>query len=223
VKSLRFSRFLLFALLLFAIPVSAHAGVFVSVGFAPPALPVYEQPICPAPNLMWTPGYWGYGLGGYFWVPGAWEPAPYVGALWTPGYWGWSGGAFVFNEGYWGPHVGFYGGVNYGFGYGGIGFVGGMWNGGVFSYNTAVMRVTPRSSTTPTSTKPSFTRTPWRTADVSRITAEKGASTGDPLPRKWLLRTIGTRRRLANSGSALPRRGPTRLRMPRPTAATRPT
>ena len=40
-----------------------------------------------------------------------------------------------------GPHVGFYGGVNYGFGYGGVGFVGGRWNGGVFAYNTAVARV----------------------------------------------------------------------------------
>jgi hypothetical protein len=44
---------------------------------------------------------------------------------------GWHGG-------YWGPHIGFYGGVNYGFGYGGVGFVGGEWRGGVFAYNRAV-------------------------------------------------------------------------------------
>ena len=44
-------------------------------------------------------------------------------------------------DGYWGPHVGFYGGVNYGFGYGGVGFVGGRWNGGFFAYNTAVLNV----------------------------------------------------------------------------------
>jgi len=31
-----------------------------------------------------------------------------------------------------GPHIGFYGGVNYGFGYGG------EWRGGVFAYNSAV-------------------------------------------------------------------------------------
>jgi hypothetical protein len=37
--------------------------------------------------------------------------------------------------------VGFYGGINYGFGYGGVGFVGGRWNGGVFAYNTAVVNV----------------------------------------------------------------------------------
>src|ERR1700677_1600797 len=134
-------RLLLMALLLSAVPASSYAGVFISVGFPPPPLPVYEQPICPQPGLMWTPGYWSYGADGYFWVPGAWVPAPYAGALWTPGYWGWSGGLYVFHVGYWGPHVGYCGGVNYGFGYGGIGFAGGMWRGGVFAYNTAVMHV----------------------------------------------------------------------------------
>jgi hypothetical protein len=136
------ARWLLLALLLPLIPASqAHAGVFISVGFAPPVLPVYVQPVCPQPGLMWTPGYWAYGPDGYYWVPGAWVPAPYMGALWTPPYWGWSGGVYLFHPGYWGPHVGYYGGVNYGFGYMGIGFVGGMWRGNVFAYNTAIMRV----------------------------------------------------------------------------------
>jgi hypothetical protein len=90
---------------------------------------------------MWVPGYWAYGDEGYYWVPGAWVPSPYVGALWTPGYWGWGGGLYAWHAGYWGPHVGYYGGVNYGYGYGGIGFAGGMWRGGFFAYNTAVMHV----------------------------------------------------------------------------------
>ena len=140
----RSARWLLLALLLCAIPASSYAGVFISVGFAPPVLPVYEQPPCPQPGLMWTPGYWAYGPDGYYWVPGAWVPAPYEGALWTPGYWGWSGGLYVFHEGYWGRHVGYYGGVNYGFGYMGIGFVGGEWRGHEFAYNRAVMRVDER-------------------------------------------------------------------------------
>jgi len=125
----RSARWLLLALLLSVIPASSYAGVFISVGFAPPVLPVYVQPVCPQPGLMWTPGYWAYGEDGYFWVPGAWVPVPYEGALWTPGYWGWSGGMFIFHDGYWGRHVGYYGGVNYGFGYGGIGFFGGEWRG----------------------------------------------------------------------------------------------
>ena len=122
-----------------AVPVQqAHAGIFVSVGFAPPALPVYVQPPLPAPGYIWTPGYWAYGDAGYYWVPGVWVQPPSVGLLWTPGYWGFAGGVYGWHGGYWGPHVGYYGGVNYGFGYGGVGFFGGEWRGGVFAYNGAV-------------------------------------------------------------------------------------
>ncbi len=143
-KVFRSARWLLLALLLPLIPApKANAGVFISVNFGPPVLPVYVQPPCPQPNLMWTPGYWAYGPEGYYWVPGAWVPAPYVGALWTPPYWGFAGGVYVFHPGYWGPQVGYYGGINYGFGYMGVGFAGGIWSGGVFRYNTAIMHVGP--------------------------------------------------------------------------------
>ncbi len=126
---------------LISAPAASFAGVFISVGFAPPALPVYTQPVCPAEGYLWTPGYWAYAPSGYYWVPGVWVQPPTVGYLWTPPYWGFAGGAYGFHEGYWGPHVGFYGGVNYGFGYGGVGFAGGRWDGGRFAYNTAVMNV----------------------------------------------------------------------------------
>ena len=116
----------------------ARAGIFVSINIAPPVLPVYVQPPLPAPGFIWTPGYWAYGDAGYFWVPGVWVRPPQAGLLWTPGYWGFAGGVYGWRAGYWGPHVGFYGGVNYGFGYGGVGFVGGEWRGGVFAYNSAV-------------------------------------------------------------------------------------
>ena len=122
-------------------PSRAQVAVGVSIRIAPPAIPVYEQPACPVEGYLWTPGYWGYGPAGYYWVPGVWIAPPRVGLLWTPGYWGWGGGLYAWHAGYWGPHVGFYGGVNYGFGYGGVGFVGGEWRGGRFAYNTAVVRV----------------------------------------------------------------------------------
>jgi len=51
------------------------------------------------------------------------------------------GSSFVFYDGYWGPHVGFYGGINYGFGYFGDGFVGGRWEGDHFFYNRSVTNV----------------------------------------------------------------------------------
>jgi len=125
----------------FTIAPQAQARVFISVNLAPPLLPVYEQPPLPGPGYLWTPGYWAYADGGYYWVPGTWVRAPYRGALWTPGYWGWGGGgAYVFHGGYWGLHVGYYGGINYGFGYTGSGYYGGYWNRGGFYYNQAVNR-----------------------------------------------------------------------------------
>lgn len=120
---------------------SAQIAVGISVHVGPPALPVYAQPPCPGDGYLWTPGYWAYGPLGYYWVPGVWVTPPRVGLLWTPGYWGFAGGLYGWHAGYWGPHVGFYGGINYGFGYAGVGFVGGMWAGSVFRYNTAVMNV----------------------------------------------------------------------------------
>ena len=122
-------------------PTVSSAQVSLSISIAPPVIPVYAQPPCPTEGYLWTPGYWAYGAAGYYWVPGVWVAPPQVGVLWTPGYWGFAGGLYVFHRGYWGPHVGFYGGINYGFGYGGVGFFGGRWAGGAFAYNTAVVNV----------------------------------------------------------------------------------
>jgi len=129
-------------LLAFAMTASASAGIIFSIGIAPPPLPIYVQPVCPGDGYIWTPGYWAYSDdGGYFWVPGTWVLAPEPGLLWTPGWWGWDGGFFVFHEGYWGPLVGFYGGIDYGFGYGGIGYEGGYWRDRTFFYNRTVNNV----------------------------------------------------------------------------------
>ena len=124
-----------------ALPQASQAGIAVSITVGPPVLPVYVQPPCPVEGYLWTPGYWAYGLEGYYWVPGVWVAPPRPGLLWTPGYWGFGDGVYVWRPGYWGPHVGFYGGVNYGFGFFGAGFVGGAWAGNVFRYNTAVVNV----------------------------------------------------------------------------------
>lgn len=123
-------------------PVSSQAFVAVSVGFAPPVLPIYEPPPVPVAGYIWTPGYWAYDpLVSYYWVPGAWVPPPAVGLLWTPPWWGFDNGVYAFHQGFWGPTIGFYGGINYGYGYFGSGYWGGYWAGNVFRYNTAVVRV----------------------------------------------------------------------------------
>jgi hypothetical protein len=118
----------------------AQVRVGVAITIAPPELPVYDQPICPGDGYIWTPGYWAYG-DDYYWVPGTWVLAPEVGFLWTPGYWGWGDGGYIFYDGYWGPQIGFYGGINYGFGYFGHGYEGGRWENGHFFYNRAVSNV----------------------------------------------------------------------------------
>src|SRR5215472_13225362 len=123
-------------------PSLALAQVELTVMIAPPPLPVYEQPPIPGPGYLWVPGYWSYGPYGYFWVPGTWVEPPAVGLLWTPGYWGWSEGFYVWSPGYWAPQIGFYGGVNYGFGYPGRGYYGGEWRDNHFWYNREVNNVT---------------------------------------------------------------------------------
>ena len=117
--------------------------ISVSIRTAPPLIPVYEQPPCPVDGYFWIPGYWAWGPDGYYWVPGLWIAPPEFGYLWTPGYWAFTGSYYAWHPGYWGLHVGYYGGINYGFGYIGTGFVGGRWEGRRYRYNTAVVNVNP--------------------------------------------------------------------------------
>jgi len=136
-------RFLLaaVAMLILSSVSFAQIGVGVVVSFGPPELPVYEQPICPDEGYIWTPGYWAWDGYDYYWVPGTWVLAPRPGYFWTPAWWGWGGNGFIFHAGYWGPHVGFYGGINYGFGYFGRGYEGGRWEHDRFYYNRTVNNV----------------------------------------------------------------------------------
>jgi WXXGXW repeat (2 copies) len=139
------SRSLLPALLALILPTlsMAQISVGVSVNVPPPELPVYDQPPIPGDGYIWTPGYWAWSddTQDYYWVPGTWVSAPEPDYLWTPGYWGTEGAVFLWHAGYWGPHVGFYGGVNYGYGYGGNGYEGGYWQGGRLFYNRSVNNI----------------------------------------------------------------------------------
>lgn len=150
-RILQISLIALLSLALFR-PAAAQVGISISfgtpmynVGFAPPPIPEYEQPPCPQEGYMWTPGFWNWDddEADYYWVPGTWVEPPQPGLLWTPAYWGWDNGAYGFHDGYWANEVGFYGGINYGYGYYGDGFAGGRWENNRFMYNTAVMHVDP--------------------------------------------------------------------------------
>jgi hypothetical protein len=136
---------------------------------APPPVPDDEQPLYVSDGDLWTPGYWGWDGGGYYWVPGAWVRPPQVGVLWTPGYWGYAGAVFVFHRGYWGPHVGYYGGVDYGYGYAGRGFTGGRWVGNSFIHQAVAAQSVHRVS---------YNGGPGGTSAVA--TAEERAAAAEP-------------------------------------------
>ena len=110
------------------------------VNAAPPPLPSYGQPPLPQAGYLWVPGFWAWRepIPDYYWVPGTWVRPPQQGLLWTPAYWSRVDGGYRFHAGYWAEQVGFYGGINYGYGYTGDGYQGGRWENGVFSYNRAV-------------------------------------------------------------------------------------
>ena len=122
----------------FIAPAQAQVQVSITAGVAPRLLPLYDQPPIPAPGYAWIPGYWAWDGYEYYWVPGYWATPPAEGLYWTPPYWAWTEGDYTFYPGYWGPTVGFYGGVDYGFGYTGVGYEGGYWRANQFVYNSAV-------------------------------------------------------------------------------------
>ncbi len=138
----------------------------------PPELPVYEQPPIPDEGYLWTPGYWAWSddIQDYYWVPGTWVLAPQPGYLWTPGYWGAEGAVFLWHAGYWGPQVGFYGGVNYGYGYGGRGYEGGYWRDGRLYYNRSVTNITNTNITNV------YNKTVINNVTVNRVSYNGGAA-----------------------------------------------
>ena len=135
--------------------VAAQAQVIcISNNVPPPELPVYDQPPIPAPGYIWTPGYWAAAQAA---ISGFREPGLSrrqsdccgrldIGAGTTASNW---------TAGYWGPHVGFYGGVNYGFGYIGTGYEGGRWNNGVFCLQSHRQQFRRRRLS------PTFMKRPW--------------------------------------------------------------
>src|SRR5580700_9217332 len=68
---IRFIRTVLFTLVVLSMSAASFAQIGVAIRIGPPALPVYEQPLCPGDGYLWTPGYWGYDydVTDYYWVP----------------------------------------------------------------------------------------------------------------------------------------------------------
>jgi hypothetical protein len=150
----------------------------VTTAEAPPPLQDETQSSPPDEGDLWTPGYWAWG-GGYYWVPGVWIRPPRIGLLWTPGYWAFARSAYVFHPGYWAPHVGYYGGINYGVGYPGAGF-------GKVSYNGGPGGITanPTAQERAVASEPHVAPTP-----LQREFAQRAAGTSALQARTAVIRT----------------------------------
>jgi hypothetical protein len=57
---MRIKRTLLSLLFAVFLTGASFGQVLISVSFAPPELPAYEQPLCPGEGYIWTPGYWAW-------------------------------------------------------------------------------------------------------------------------------------------------------------------
>ena len=106
-------------------------------------LPVYGQPICPGDGFLWTPATGRMTTASPITTgcQACWFRRRKSVSCGRRKAGGWGDGGYFFNEGYWGPTVGFYGGINYGFGYYGEGYGGGPWNNGHFFYNRSVNNI----------------------------------------------------------------------------------
>ena len=154
-----------------------------STAMAPPPIPPEDQPEIPEPGYLWTPGYWYWRNHVYSWVPGTWLRPPQTGFFWTPGYWRLVGTLFVFRPGYWGPSVGFYGGINYGHGYGGTGYTGARWMGGSLAYNRGANRLSAAIKSTYPERPPNPGSRPHVVAAKEPSSSSPTASSSVPPPK----------------------------------------
>jgi hypothetical protein len=132
ISTLRLATLALLRTALFVWPLAALADIELSINIAPPPLPVYEQPPVPTEGYLWTPGYWMYVLRVISGCRALGLNRP-AGAGLDARLLGWSNALYVWNSATAGRNVGFYGGVNYGYGYYGRGYEGGYWRGNDFS------------------------------------------------------------------------------------------
>jgi hypothetical protein len=68
-----------------------------------PPPPLQREAVPPPPRaaMVWTPGFWNWGGGGWVWVPGRYMARPYPHAAWIPGHWRPRGPSWVWVPGHW--------------------------------------------------------------------------------------------------------------------------
>ncbi|MFP2931164.1 hypothetical protein ACLESO_39420 [Pyxidicoccus sp. 3LG] len=79
----------------------ALTGQTLTATQAPPALRVEQAPPRPAPDLVWTPGYWYWTGANHVWVEGAWVAPPQPNLVYVSPRWARRGPSWVFSGGGW--------------------------------------------------------------------------------------------------------------------------
>jgi len=147
----------------------------------PPRSAVPRAAALPGDGYLWTHVYWAYDYydQDYYWVPGTWVPAPEVGFFWTPGSGLGRVDGFTFYQCHGGPLWVFYGVINYGFGYFGVGTKVAFGTMAFLPNNTTVNRVNVEVVHNVYNTR---VQKPRSTA--SAITSERGDQTRARAARK---------------------------------------
>jgi hypothetical protein len=80
----------------------AAPGLYVggAIGVAPPAVPVEEVGVAPAPGYVWMAGYWNWLGARYVWVAGHWGPGR-PGFVWVQHRWVRGAGGWRMAPGHW--------------------------------------------------------------------------------------------------------------------------
>ncbi|MBV8552344.1 MAG: YXWGXW repeat-containing protein [Acidobacteriaceae bacterium] len=80
-----------------------HWVYYASAELGPPPPPLVYGPIgaAPAPDYVWTEGYYQYFEGGWEWRPGRWVRPPHRGDIWVKPYWQREGSGYRFHHGHW--------------------------------------------------------------------------------------------------------------------------
>jgi hypothetical protein len=82
-------------------PPFVEGAVGVDVGIGPPAFRSEVRIIAPGEGYYWVPGYWDWNERDWFWVSGAWQRPPRVGARWVAPQYRHRHGRWQYYRGYW--------------------------------------------------------------------------------------------------------------------------
>ena len=93
--------FLLIPVILIGLTATSCAARNYYAPLPPPPPRAEAYGYAPGPGFVFVPGYWRWGGGRYFWVPGNWAHPPRWHGYWVPGRWERSHRGYYWRDGRW--------------------------------------------------------------------------------------------------------------------------